>query len=191
MLRSSRLRRFATEATSPLAAAGRGRAPAMVIDGRQAICQCPCPTRVEAMTTDDERLDAMARWMWDARQRREIYRNLPDALRPASLDEAYAAQEVYHRLAEPVYGPVRRRQDRHHHQGHAGADGHLAPVRRRDLRAHHSCLAGAAAGGGFRQPAHRKRDRARARRRRAGVRRAVDGRERLRRPSPAPWPHSS
>ncbi len=58
------------------------------------------------MATDDGRLDAMARWMWDARQRRETYRNLPDALRPASLAEAYAAQEVYHRLAAPVYGGV-------------------------------------------------------------------------------------
>jgi 2-keto-4-pentenoate hydratase len=58
------------------------------------------------MTTDSGRLDAMAHWMWDARQRRETYRNLPDALRPASLDEAYAAQEIYHRLAEPVYGGV-------------------------------------------------------------------------------------
>ena len=58
------------------------------------------------MTTKSERLDAMARFMWSARQRRETYRNLPDELRPASLAEAYAAQEVYHRLAEPVYGGV-------------------------------------------------------------------------------------
>ena len=58
------------------------------------------------MTTNDERLGAMARFMWDARQRRERYRNLPDELRPASLAEAYAAQELYHRLAEPVYGAV-------------------------------------------------------------------------------------
>ena len=52
------------------------------------------------------RLSAMAQWMWDARQRRETYRNLPDDLRPASIAEAYAAQEVYYRLAEPVYGVV-------------------------------------------------------------------------------------
>jgi 2-keto-4-pentenoate hydratase len=58
------------------------------------------------MTTDNARLDAMARWMWDARQRRETYGNLPGELRPASLAEAYAAQEVYHRLAAPVYGGV-------------------------------------------------------------------------------------
>ncbi len=56
------------------------------------------------MATTDHRLDAMARFMWDARQGRETYRNLPEELRPASLGEAYAAQEVYHRLAEPVYG---------------------------------------------------------------------------------------
>ncbi len=57
--------------------------------------------RVEAM-----RLETMARWMWDARSQRLPYRNLPADLRPASIAEAYAAQEVYYRLAEPVYGPV-------------------------------------------------------------------------------------
>src|SRR5579862_10030739 len=55
---------------------------------------------------DDNRLNAMAQWMWEARRRRLPYRNLPDALRPASIAEAYAAQEVYYLLAEPVYGPV-------------------------------------------------------------------------------------
>jgi 2-keto-4-pentenoate hydratase len=55
---------------------------------------------------DSERADAMARWMWDARRRRLPYRNLPDDLRPASIAEAYAAQEAYYRLAEPVYGAV-------------------------------------------------------------------------------------
>ena len=34
------------------------------------------------------------------------YENLPDTLAPASISEAYAAQEAYWRLAEPVYGPV-------------------------------------------------------------------------------------
>ncbi len=58
------------------------------------------------MATDYGRLEAMARWMWDARERRETYRNLPEELRPASLVEAYAAQEIYHQLAEPVYGGV-------------------------------------------------------------------------------------
>jgi 2-keto-4-pentenoate hydratase len=52
------------------------------------------------------RLNAMAQWMWDARRRRLPYRNLPDDLRPASIAEAYAAQEAYYRLAETVYGAV-------------------------------------------------------------------------------------
>ena len=55
---------------------------------------------------DNDRLNAMAQWMWDARRRRLLYRNLPDELRPASIAEAYAAQEVYYRLAEPDYGLV-------------------------------------------------------------------------------------
>src|SRR5205085_10845581 len=52
------------------------------------------------------RLDAMAQHMWDARRARTKYANLPDDLKPGSIDEAYQAQEVYYRLAEPVYGPV-------------------------------------------------------------------------------------
>jgi 2-keto-4-pentenoate hydratase len=54
----------------------------------------------------DARLDAMARHMWDARRARQKYRNLPDDLKPGSIAEAYCAQEVYYRLAEPVYGAV-------------------------------------------------------------------------------------
>jgi len=56
--------------------------------------------------TGSARLEQMAQWMWDARRRRLPYRNLPDALRPASIAEAYAAQEAYYRLAEPTYGAV-------------------------------------------------------------------------------------
>ena len=52
------------------------------------------------------RLSAMAQWMWDARSRRQSYANLPEDLRPGSIAEAYAAQEAYYRLAEPVYGAV-------------------------------------------------------------------------------------
>jgi 2-keto-4-pentenoate hydratase len=52
------------------------------------------------------RLQAKAQWMWEARRRRLPYRNLPDDLRPASIAEAYAAQEAYYRLAEPTYGAV-------------------------------------------------------------------------------------
>jgi 2-keto-4-pentenoate hydratase len=55
---------------------------------------------------NSDRVRAMAQWMWDARRKRLPYRNLPDALRPASVAEAYAAQEVYYRLAEPWYGAV-------------------------------------------------------------------------------------
>ena len=54
----------------------------------------------------DAHLDAMARHMWDARRARQKYANLPDELKPGSIAEAYRAQEIYHRLAEPVYGPV-------------------------------------------------------------------------------------
>src|SRR6187397_1191436 len=54
----------------------------------------------------DARLDAMARHMWDARRAGSKYANLPESLKPASIAEAYAAQEAYHRLAEPVYGRV-------------------------------------------------------------------------------------
>jgi 2-keto-4-pentenoate hydratase len=53
-----------------------------------------------------DRLDAMARFMWDARTARRAYSNLPANLHPVSIAEAYAAQEVYYRLAEPVYGAV-------------------------------------------------------------------------------------
>jgi 2-keto-4-pentenoate hydratase len=56
--------------------------------------------------SDPTRLQAMAQWMWEARARRLPYRNLPDDLRPASIAEAYAAQEAYYRLAEPTYGAV-------------------------------------------------------------------------------------
>jgi 2-keto-4-pentenoate hydratase len=51
-------------------------------------------------------IDAMAQHMWDARRARQKYGNLPAALHPGSIAEAYQAQEVYYRLAEPVYGPV-------------------------------------------------------------------------------------
>jgi 2-keto-4-pentenoate hydratase len=53
-----------------------------------------------------DRLNAMAQHMWDARRARKNYANLPDALKPASIAEAYQAQEVYYGLAEPVYGPL-------------------------------------------------------------------------------------
>src|SRR5580658_7104694 len=55
---------------------------------------------------NSDRLSAMAQWMWDARQRRQPYRNLPEDLRPASIAEAYVAQEAYYQLAEPVHGGI-------------------------------------------------------------------------------------
>lgn len=55
------------------------------------------------MTT---RPESMAKLLWEARQRRESYRNLPAELAPRDIAEAYAGQEAYYRLAEPVYGPV-------------------------------------------------------------------------------------
>jgi 2-keto-4-pentenoate hydratase len=55
---------------------------------------------------NSDRVNAMARWMWDAGQRRLPYRNLPEDLRPASIAEAYAAQEAYYQLAEPVHGGI-------------------------------------------------------------------------------------
>ncbi len=53
-----------------------------------------------------DRPNAMAQWMWQARERRLPFRNLPDELRPRSIVEAYKAQEAYYRLAEPLYGAV-------------------------------------------------------------------------------------
>ena len=52
------------------------------------------------------RTESMALHLWRAREARQRYENLPESLAPASIDEAYAAQEAYWRLAEPVYGPV-------------------------------------------------------------------------------------
>jgi 2-keto-4-pentenoate hydratase len=53
-----------------------------------------------------DRPNAMAQWMWDARQQRMAYCNLPDEMQPCSIAEAYAAQEADYRLAEPLYGAV-------------------------------------------------------------------------------------
>lgn len=55
---------------------------------------------------DTSRPAAMADFMWQARRRRETYRNLPADLAPRDLAEAYAGQEAYYALAEPTYGPV-------------------------------------------------------------------------------------
>ncbi|HEX6979771.1 MAG TPA: fumarylacetoacetate hydrolase family protein [Alphaproteobacteria bacterium] len=52
------------------------------------------------------RIEEAARFMWQAHQRREPYRNLPPEIRPQTLADAYAAQEVFHDLARPTHGPV-------------------------------------------------------------------------------------
>ena len=120
--------------------------------------------------SDSTRLQAMAHWMWEARQRRLPYRNLPDDLRPASIAQAYAAQEAYYRLAESTYGAVTGAKiatTTKVMQALMGVD-----------HPDHSPLAGQAARGGFRQSAHRKRDRTATRHRPAGFRRAVDARAR-------------
>jgi 2-keto-4-pentenoate hydratase len=53
-----------------------------------------------------DRATAMADFMWQARVRREPYRNLPTDLSPKDLAEAYAGQEAYYMLAAATYGPV-------------------------------------------------------------------------------------
>ncbi len=50
--------------------------------------------------------NAVARRIADAHARRLPYANLPDALGPKSVAEAYAAQEALRALWEPIYGPV-------------------------------------------------------------------------------------
>jgi len=54
----------------------------------------------------NDRLGAMARHMWESRRARGKFANLAGDLKPASIAEAYQAQEAYYRLAEPVYGAV-------------------------------------------------------------------------------------
>jgi 2-keto-4-pentenoate hydratase len=125
-----------------------------------------------------DRLQQMAQWMWDARQRRLPYDNLPGDLTPASIAEAYAAQEIYYRLAEPVYGAV------------GGAKiATTTKVMQELMGINHAC-GGAIfsrtihaspakiTAADFVNLAHRERDRTQARRRPAGAR-ARRGRARL------------
>ncbi len=125
-----------------------------------------------------DRLDAMAQHMWDARRGRKNFANLPDALKPATIAEAYQAQEVYHRLAEPVYGQI------------AGVKVAVATkVMQQLMGITHPCggaifartihtLSRAHSEERLHQPAHRERDRAQARAGHARCEGAVDGRER-------------
>lgn len=58
------------------------------------------------MTTSSFDPVASARFVADAHARRERYRNLPEAIAPRSIPEAYAAQEALRQLWEPIWGPV-------------------------------------------------------------------------------------
>lgn len=49
---------------------------------------------------------AAARFIADAHAKRERYRNLPDAIAPGTVADAYAAQEALRTLWEPLYGQV-------------------------------------------------------------------------------------
>lgn len=50
---------------------------------------------------------AAARFVAEAHARREAYRNLPDAIAPRTIEDAYAAQEALRGIWEPLRGPVR------------------------------------------------------------------------------------
>ena len=98
------------------------------------------------MKSDSSSLGSLAAFfavltLWQARQRRLPYCNLPDELRPASIAEAYAAQEAYYRLAGPTFGPVagakiaRRCRDGCGQGPFPGAAQHQKPVHARLARA--------------------------------------------------------
>jgi 2-keto-4-pentenoate hydratase len=50
--------------------------------------------------------EAAVRFILDAHDRRETYRNLPPDIAPATMDEAYAAQEALAQLLVPRFGEV-------------------------------------------------------------------------------------
>jgi 2-keto-4-pentenoate hydratase len=49
---------------------------------------------------------AAARFIAEAHRARAPYQNLPEAIAPKTVDEAYAAQEALRELWTPLYGPV-------------------------------------------------------------------------------------
>jgi 2-keto-4-pentenoate hydratase len=81
------------------------REESAIMTSRGNAVDCKAITTIMNLDPND-RPGAMARWMWEARMRRLPYRNLPRELRPASIAEAYAAQEAYYSLAEAPYGAV-------------------------------------------------------------------------------------
>ena len=62
-----------------------------------------------------------ARFLDEAHRTRARYQNLPEAIAPKTVAEAYAAQAALCELWGPRLGPVAGLQDRHHHQGDAGS----------------------------------------------------------------------
>ncbi len=62
-----------------------------------------------------------ARYLDDAHRTRARYQNLPEAIAPKTVAEAYAAQAALVRAVEAAAGARRRPQDRHHDQGDAGS----------------------------------------------------------------------
>ncbi|MET0606352.1 MAG: hydratase, partial [Beijerinckiaceae bacterium] len=50
--------------------------------------------------------DDAAAYLWRAHRERRAFENLPDPLAPATIDEAYDAQEAFHRLAIPALGRI-------------------------------------------------------------------------------------
>ena len=55
---------------------------------------------------DHERAQRAGDYMWRSGRDGAPYANLPVELSPADVEEAYAAQAAFHRLAIPVHGPI-------------------------------------------------------------------------------------
>ena len=49
---------------------------------------------------------AAARFIAEAHRTRAPFQNLPEAIAPKTVDEAYAAQEALRELWTPIHGPV-------------------------------------------------------------------------------------
>ncbi|MBM3548805.1 MAG: hypothetical protein FJX54_17825 [Alphaproteobacteria bacterium] len=54
----------------------------------------------------EDRIERAGRQMWSERAQRRDYVNLTGDLRPASVDDAYAMQDVFHDIAIPIHGPI-------------------------------------------------------------------------------------
>ena len=49
---------------------------------------------------------AAARYIAEAHAQRQPYQNMPEAIAPKTVADAYAAQEALRPIWEPIYGPV-------------------------------------------------------------------------------------